>query len=217
LAVTHFERGNLGAALETYSATLEFAKQIGDVRSMAFRHLSLVDVLVRLGETKESARHLLEAQVLIQNLPDVQPWWNIQQAEWLLLNGLLNEAEMLLLPLHNHPEIELRLNARFLSAKSWVAQQHLVPPEWLLEHSTHPKWKTKILTLEPFLNLEMKAIAREHLIKTPALERLTLLRLLGEPSQDLETQLINSLVQYPELQTLWQKMQPTTKSATMPT
>jgi DNA-binding SARP family transcriptional activator len=217
LAVTHFERGNLGAALETYSAALEFAKQIGDVRSEAFRHLSLVDVLVRLGETKESAQHLLAAQSLIHNLPDVQPWWNIQQAEWLLLGGRCPEAEGLLSPLHEHPEIELRLNARFLSAKSWLVQQQPLPPQWLLEHSTHPKWKTKILTLEPHLSAQMQLVARQHLAKTPALERLTLLRLLDEPSHELETWLFDSLGQYPELQALWQKMQPAAKSVTITT
>jgi DNA-binding SARP family transcriptional activator len=216
LAVTHLERGNLGVALETHSAALEFAKQIGDARSIALRHLSLVDVLTRLGETKESAQHLLDTEPLVEKLPDVQPWWNIQQSEWLMVQQRYPEAHALLFPLHEHPDIEIRLNARFLSAKCWLAQQQPMPADFLLEHSSHPKWGIKILTLKGSLSAAEADLVRPNLARVPALERLGLLGLLGETTTNLELQLFESLEQYPDLQALWQKMQSDTKSVTMP-
>ncbi len=199
LAITHQERGNLGIALETYSAALEFARNIQDARGMAFRHLSHVDLLVQLGDTKEAAHHLEQARIIIgDNTPDLQDWWKIQKSEWHILQNQHSEAQLLLEPLQNHTEIEIRLNAQYLLAKSQTQQNKVT--DTLLEHQNNPKWSIKVLTLYPHLTPEQQALARANLHKIGALDQLRLLRALSEPSTELEQNLIQSLEDHPQIQ-----------------
>ncbi len=201
LAITHQERGNLGVALETYTAALEFAKNIQDARGMAFRHLNHVDLLLQLGESHEAKHHLEAAQKIIgDNIPDLQNWWAIQKAEWQILQNQYQEASLLLESLENHSEIEIRLNAKYLWAKSCVQQNKPLPDGLLNEHQGNPKWSIKILTLYSHLTLEQQTLARANLHKIAALDQWRLLRALNEPHQDLKNTLIESLETYPYLQ-----------------
>jgi DNA-binding SARP family transcriptional activator len=201
LAVIHQERGHLGIALETYTAALEFATQIKDLRSMAFRQMSLADLLMQIGELKKAKQHLDQAKEMIgTTFPDLQPWWQIQQAEWLIKNQQFLEATRLLEPLHNHLENEIRLNAIFLSAINLKKQHQMIPKNLLLEHQQHPKWQIKILPLFDQLTPKQQALARANLHKAPALDQWRLHQILGQENQNLIKTLIASLESYPQLQ-----------------
>jgi tetratricopeptide (TPR) repeat protein len=206
LAVTHQERGDLGAALETYTAALEFAITTKDARGIAFRHMSLADLLMQIGDYTESQQHLEDAaQHIKNNLPDLQPWWDIQQAEWFIYQDQHAQALALLEPLMQHTDTEIRLNATYFTARS-LAQRHQDPPKnLLLEHQEHPKWSVKILPLRLPFEPELHAEAQTKLPKATALDGLQILRALQLPTLELEQRLLQSLALYPNLQSCFRE------------
>ena len=200
LAITHQERGNLGAALETYTAALEFAVQTKDARGIAFRHMSLADLLMQIGDYTESLQHLEDAtQQIKTDLPDLQPWWQIQKAEWLIYQNQHAQAQVLLEPLIQHPDNEIRFNAKYFTAQNFKSQP--IPQDLLLEHQAHPKWSIKILPLRLPLEPALQEFARANLQKATAIDRLQILRALNQASSSLEQTLLQSLALYPHLQT----------------
>ncbi|MEY4531618.1 MAG: hypothetical protein RLZZ156_2339, partial [Deinococcota bacterium] len=200
LAVTHQERGNLGAALETYTAALEFAIATKDARGIAFRHMSLADLLMQIGDYTESLQHLEDAaQQINTSLSDLQPWWQIQKAEWLIYQDQHTQAQVLLEPLMQHPDSEIRFNAKYFTARNLASR--LIPKDLLLEHQAHPKWSIKILPLRLPFEPELQVEANAKLLKATAFDRLQILRALNQPSARLEATLLQSLALYPHLQT----------------
>ncbi len=207
LAITHFERGNLGVALETFTAGLEFAEQNNDARAMIWRRISIADLLMQIGAYQEATQYLEQASSMVQqNAPELQDWCALQHAEVALGMGQTSQTLRLLKPLLQAQDAELRLNAKHLTALALEQQQQTIDPELLLEHQAHPKWKYKILPLRLRLESknELQTLAREGLLKAAAFDRLALLVALSENSTELQTQLLSSLELYPNLQALLQ-------------
>jgi DNA-binding SARP family transcriptional activator len=204
LAVSYFERGDLGVALETGLAAIESAKEVGDTRGLAFRELAQIDILVQLGDLSTAIERLSSAKAIIAetNLGELEGYLIIQEATILRVQGLYQQALDLVSVNQEHPNHEFRLSSLFEIATCLMLQKKPVPKAILNTLTADSKWKLKTLPLQLRLDPtpELCAIAKANLSKVTALEQLELRLLLNEPHLELQKKLLASLETYQDLQ-----------------
>ncbi len=204
LAVSYFERGDLGVALETGLAAIECAKEAGDARGLALRNLAQIDILVQLGDVATAMQRLSVAKEIIteSGFLELEGFMIIQEATILRAKGLYTQALNLLNNNQEHQNHEIRLSSLFEIANCLRLQKQPIPIKVLSALSEDTKWKLKalplLLRLDP--SPELRAFAKANLTKVTALEELELRLLLKEPHLELQNKLLTSLETYQELQ-----------------
>ncbi len=204
LAISHYQRGNLGVAIETGLAGIECARKIKDTRGLVARLLAQVEYVAQVGDFVAAWNHLAEAKQLMEStgLQELQSHYNLQKADLLLAEGNYKQSLDILELLVDHTNQEIRLASLYSKAIALEQLQQPIPSEILEELSGNQQFATRILALKIRLEptQENLAAGQKVLPTVTGLEELALRIALAEPYNQVLEHLTQSLETYPELQ-----------------